>query len=114
MSLGVMGSSAGAGGGCVTGTYTGNGNDVELTFNSPVKAMIISGAFAYSSYDTPKGNTFLAVAYGTACQILSWGINNTASPTPATTTITISGNSVTLPAAYFSRSGKTFNYIAFF
>lgn len=50
MSLGLNGSSAGAGGGHVCGSYTGTGSDITLTFDAPVKAMLISGNFYYNAF----------------------------------------------------------------
>lgn len=110
MSLGVMGSSAGAGAGPVVGTYSGTGSAKTLTFDAPVKSMIVTGDFYGTS--TAKG-IHTAVLNDGKYTGQQWGANSSATLAPVTGTYTTSGNTVTLPVE-FSRSSKTYYYIAFF
>lgn len=111
MSLGLNGSSAGAGSGCVVGTYTGTGSSQTLTFDAPVKAMIIR-----SDYSSGYSGTYLhsAVCIGGLFSGVSWGMNSTGQLTGVTGSYSTNGNSVTLSAAIMTASGRPYYYIAFF
>ncbi len=112
MSLGLNGSSAGAGGGCVVGTFTGDGSsNVTLTFDAPVKALIVTAPFK-SGYS--GSHLFNAICINGKFRALSTGVNASTAPTPVYGTYTRSGNSVTLSHAIFKDNGVTYDYIAFF
>ncbi len=111
MSLGLNGSSAGAGGGCVVGTYTGDGSNVTLTFDAPVKALIVTAPFK-SGYS--GSNMFNAICINGNFRALSTGVNAGSSPTPVYGTYITSGNSVTLNHAIFKVNAVPYDYIAFF
>ena len=112
MSLGLNGSSAGAGGGCVVGTYTGDGSsNVTLSFDAPVKALIVTAPFK-SGYSGTY--LFNAICINGEFRALSTGVNASQSPSPVYGTYTTSGNSVTLSNAIFKANGVAYDYIAFF
>jgi len=107
MSLGVMGTGAGGSTAHATGTYTGTGSAVTLTFDAPVQAMIIRAGTAPS---TSSGNP------NSICWIIGdMGFKMASGGTSplSTVKVTRTGNSITIPPGY-SKSGDTYAYIAFF
>lgn len=112
MSLGLNGSSAGAGGSnSVVGTYTGTGSSITLTFDAPVKAFIVNGLFkggsgGLSEY-TGTGIWINGRGHKFASLSTNYGSFQMSGFSP-----TVSENSITIPS--FVVSGSTYNYIAFF
>ena len=105
MSLGVMGSSAGASAGPVVGSYTGDGSEVTLTFGDTPIALIITANLSTSSPTSNTGSWALWVnglgryAYETTSK--KW-------------TVSASGNTLTISESGLIKSGTIYNYIAFF
>ena len=104
MSLSVQ--SGGSSASHAVGTYTGTGSDKQLTFDAPVKAMIIR---ATSTPSLPSGNK------NTICWIIGdKGWRPTAgSEVISSISVTLSGNSITIPSS-FSTNNEVYHYIAFF
>lgn len=106
MSLGVQGTGAGGSTAHATGTYTGTGSAVTLTFDAPVQAMIIRATTAPS---LPTGNK------NTICWIIGdkgWRATG-GNEVINSISVTLSGNSITIPSS-FSTNGEMYHYIAFF
>lgn len=105
MSLGVMGSSAGASAGPVTGTYTGTGSDVTLTFSKAPSCVIIVSDVSGTTPTNNRGawaiwiNGLGRIAYDDLTK--KWEA-------------TASGNTLTISDSLLLKSGTVFNYIAFF
>lgn len=109
MSLGVMGSSAGAAGSnCVVGTYSGTGSNVTLTFDAPVKAFIVNGKFNVSMASYLGTGVWI---YGTGLKYGGYDTNYGAFQ-ESSFSPTVNGNTITVPN--FIVSGQTYKYIAFF